>query len=331
MNISLAKLLRPRSPASEDAGRSVARSRSVKALFWGAVLATITSVAVASPASAQLVRIQQVSTGRHLDAWESNTYDFQAVVWSQQDNDSQLWRMIRVDGDVYRLQQVNTGRYLDAYQSDAQDWNAVTRPDQANTTQQWLITDLGGDIHFIQQVSSGRYLDAHENEANGWRVVTRAFQNNASQQWRITIVQYELNPGLLVPIDPGILLPSGAPPPPQPVHSSGAFELAPPLMANVDEGNIAFAGADLHYFAPNLNDLALVPINGAVISYTNGAQRGYAGCSAAAFSNTPVTSSSISAGDYLCVRTNEGRISELQVTGIGAILGVLSISYTTWQ
>ncbi len=331
MNISLANLLRRRSPASGGVGRSVARSRSIKALFWGVLLASVTSVAVASPASAQLVRIQQVSSGRHLDAWETSNYDFRAVVWSQQDNDSQLWRMVHVDGDVYKLQQVNTARYLDAHQSDDQDWNAVTRPNQNNNTQQWLITDLGGDIHFIQQVSTGRYLDAHESEANGWRAVTRAFQNNATQQWRITIVRYEINPGILVPIDPGILFPPSLPPPPPPVHSSGAFDLAPPLMANVDQGNIGFAGADLHHFAPNLNDLALVPINGAAISFTNGAQRGYAGCSAAAFSGTPVTTSSISVGDYLCVRTNEGRISELRVTGIGAILGVLSISYTTWQ
>jgi hypothetical protein len=107
--------------------------------------------------------------------------------------------------------------------------------------------------------------------------------------------------------------------------------LAPPLMADVDQGNLAFAGADLHYFAPNLTDLSLVPTNGAAISYTNGSQRGYAGCSAAALSNTPVATSALTAGDYFCVRTSDGRIAELQVNSIGAILGVLSISYTTWQ
>ena len=180
--------------------------------------------------------------------------------------------MVRVEGDVYKLQQVNTGRYLDAYQSDAEDWNAVTRTNQDNNTQQWLLTDLGGDIHRIQQVSTGRYLDAYEDSGNGWRSVTRQNQNNATQQWRITIVQLELIP---LPIDPGIILPPIEPTPP-PVFSSGVFDLGAPLMVNVDQGNLALVGADLQYIAPNLNDLSLVPINGAQISYTDGAERGYA-------------------------------------------------------
>jgi len=296
----------------------------------GAILAAIASFAVASPASAQLVTIQQVSSGRYLDAWEDTGHDFRAVVWSQQNNDSQLWRMVPVDGNVYKLQQVNTGRFLDAHENEANDWNAVTRENQNNNTQHWLLTDLGGDIHYIQQVSNGRYLDAHDSEANEWRAVTRAFQNNSTQQWRITIVRYELNV-IPLPIDPGIFLPPSVPPPPPPVHASGSFELASPLMVNLDQGNIALAGADLHYFAPNLNDLALVPVNGAMVSYTNGAQRGYAGCSAAAFSTNPVVVSSIAVGDYVCVKTSEGRISEIQINNIGAILRVLSVSYTTWQ
>lgn len=330
MNILSTRRRRSEPPLSPTEGRSLRRFRSLKALVLGAILAGITSVGVASPASAQLVTIQQISTGRYLDAWETSTYDFRAVTWTQQNNDSQLWRMIPVEGNVYRLQQVNTGRFLDAWQSDAQDWNAVTRPAQNNNTQEWLITDLGGDIHNIQQVSTGRYLDAWEDAGHDYRAVAWTYQSNSSQQWRITIVRYELEI-LPLPIDPGIILPPIEPPPPPPVYSSGTFELAPPLMADVDQGNLAFAGADLHYFAPNLTDLSLVPTNGAAISYTNGSQRGYAGCSSAAFSNTPVATSALTAGDYLCVRTSDGRIAELQVTSIGAILGVLSISYTTWQ
>jgi hypothetical protein len=298
----------------------------VRAVLYGAVLAGIASFAVASPASAQLVTIQQVSTARYLDAWEDEGHDYRAVIWTQQNNDSQLWRMTRVDGHVYTLQQVNTGRYLDAHEIESQDWNVVTRPAQNNNTQQWLIIELGGGINTIQQVSSGRYLDAWEDAGHDYRAVTRPFQGNATQQWRITIVRYELN---LVPINPGIFLPPVAPPPA--VHSSGTFDLASPLMVNVDQGNIALAGADIQYFAPNLTDLALVPVGGAMISYTDGSQRNYAGCSTATFSTTPVPISSISPGQYLCVQTNEGRISELKINSIGAILRVLSVDYTTWE
>ena len=68
----------------------IKRGKSVKALVWVAVLCGIASFAAATPASAQLVTIQQVSTGRYLDAWENSSNDYRAVVWSQQENDSQL-------------------------------------------------------------------------------------------------------------------------------------------------------------------------------------------------------------------------------------------------
>ena len=39
----------------------------------------------------------------------------------------------------------------------------------------------------------------------------------------------------------------------------------------------------------------------------------------------------VSPGDFVCMRTDEGRITEFVVNSIGPILRVLSISYTTWQ
>ncbi len=220
-------------------------AKSVKTIVLGAVVATVAAFATAAPASADIVRIEQVSTGRSLDAWEDATHDYQAVVWSYQDNDTQLWRMTHVEGNVYTFQQVSNDRYLDARQNDTNDWNVVTRPAQNNDTQRWLVTDLGGGINYIQQVSSGRYLDAYEDSGHGWRNVTRPFQNNATQQWRITVVMYELTP---FPIDPGIIVPVTPP-----EHSSGTVTLSSPFSLNLDDGAIGFAGADLSYLAPDLS------------------------------------------------------------------------------
>ena len=299
--------------------------RSIKSALIGFAVAATAAFAASTPASAQLVTIQQVSSARFLDAWETPSYDFRTVIWSEQNNDTQLWRMIHVEGQVYEFQQVSSDRYLDAYQSDAQDWNSVTRPDQNNNTQQWLLTDLGGGINTLQQVSTGRYLDAYENSDDGWRAVTRPWQSNATQQWRITIVRFEL-----LAVDPVIILPP-IPPPPPPIHSTGGFDWSAPFAANLDNGTVGAFGADLSYFAPDLINLQFMPINGAKISFTDGTERGYAGCSAAAFAAGPVLLASIPVGGYLCLKTNEGRISEFRINSVGPILRILSVSYTTWQ
>ncbi len=309
--------------------RSTAAAKSIRAVLAGAAFATVASFAMASPASADVVRIQQVSSARNVDAWEGDTYDWRAVTWTYQDNNTQLWRMTHVSGNVYTFQQLSNDRYLDAWEDDGHDWNVVTRPLQNNTTQQWLVTDLGGGINYMQQVSSGRYLDAYEDSTNEWRMVTRPFQNNATQQWRITVVIHDLLP--VFPLASGILLPSSPPPPPPAVHASGNFTLSAPFSVNMDNGTIGLAGADLNYMAPDLINLQLRPINGAQISFTDGSQRGYAGCSAAAFSTTPVPLTAIAAGNYVCMKTDDGRISEFSVDSIGALLHILSITYTTWE
>ena len=297
--------------------------RSIKAALIGLAVTAAAAIAVSAPATAQIVTIQQVSSGRFLDAWEVPSYDFRAVIWSEQNNDTQLWRMTKVDGQVFTFQQVSSERYLDAHENEAQDWNAVTRPDQSNTTQQWLVTDLGAGINRIQQVSSGRYLDAYENSENGWRAVTRQSQNNATQQWRITIISYEL---VLIPEIVAELLPIVPP-----IHSDGTFDWAAPFAANLDNGTIGALGADLSYFAPDLINLQLNPINGAQISFTDGTERGYLGCSTAAYNVGPVLLASIPVGGYVCLTTNDGRISEFRINSVGPILRILSVSYTTWQ
>ena len=253
-------------------------ARALKTFLVSVVLATGTAFAAASPASADTVRIQHVSSGRYLDAWENNaTHGTNVVVWTHQNNDTQLWRRTHVSGNIYTLQQVSNDRFLDAYETEPFDFRAVTWAPQGNTSQQWLMTDLGGGVYRIQQVNTGRYLDAHETDANGFRAVTRAWQSNSTQEWRVTPVL------TLVDIPPLEILSILVPLPPAPaIHAQGTFELPSPMTANLDNGATALLMGDLAHNAPDLFNLALTPRNGAQISFTTGAQRGYAGCSAAA-------------------------------------------------
>ena len=298
---------------------SMKRLRSLAGLTFAAAV-TMASLAVASPASAEtrVVTIQQVSSNRFVDAHEHAGEDYRIVTRAAQNNNTQLWRMTEVSPNVYTIQQVSSGRYWDAHEYAGEDYRLVTRPAQNNDTQRWLVLNLGGNIHTIQQMSNGRYVDAHESSNEDFRLVTRTAQNNATQQWRIVNVYVEADP-----------LPP--PPPVPPVHSSGTLQWGGPLTADFDTGMVGLFGGDLKLAAPDLVNLLLIPQPGAQISFTNGAQRGYLGCSAAAFSSNPVPLGALSAGDYVCVRTDQGHISEFRINSIGAVLSVLSVSYTTWQ
>jgi hypothetical protein len=319
------KILGRGSAASPDVQSNKTLKR-IKTVVVGAALATGASLASPTTASAQIcqvcvVTIQQVSSARFADAHEIQSQDFRMVTRPAQNNTTQLWRLTHLGNNTYTIQQMSNNRYVDAHEIQAQDYNMVTRPAQNNNTQRWFFSSTGSNIYTIQQVSSGRYVDAHEIQTEDYRMVTRPAQNNDTQRWRVVVVFTE-------PPQP----PQQPPQPPAPVvHSSGNFELTPSFRVNLDTGNLGMNGADIFYQSVNFTELQLAPVNGAQISYTNGAQRGFAGCSAAAYSNTPVPQAAVAVGHYVCVRTNEGRISEFRVNNIGPVLRVLSISYTTWQ
>jgi hypothetical protein len=226
---------------------------------------------------------------------------------------------------------VSTGRYWDAHESANEDHRLVTRPAQPNTTQRWIVTEVGGGIFTIQQVSSGRFVEAYSTADEDFGLVTREnnFLATSSRQWRIQIISE------VVPADRGapivVIPPIGLPN----ISSSGAFDLLPSASVNLDNGNVGPAGADLAYQG-GLANLQLAPVNGAQISFTDGAERGIAtagiaSCATAVYSTAPVPLAAVSPGDYACMRTSEGRVSEFRVTSIGLVLRKLSISYTTWQ
>ncbi len=125
--------------------------------------------------------------------------------------------------------------------------------------------------------------------------------------------------------------PPPPPPPPPVIFASGSFELVPSFQVNLDTGVIGIPGADLFYQSVGFTSVQLTPVNGAQISFAGGAQRNQAGCAAAAYSPAPVPFASLAVGFYLCVRTNEGRFSEIRINNIGLILRILSVSFTTWN
>lgn len=127
--------------------------------------------------------IQQKSSGRYIDAYESPRRDFEIVTREPQDDDTQVWILTPFEQDAYIIEQASSGRYMDAYQYEFDDFQLVTREPQDDATQLWILTRLHGDVYTIQQASTGRYLDAYERSRNDFRVVTRPFQDNRTQHW----------------------------------------------------------------------------------------------------------------------------------------------------
>lgn len=138
--------------------------------------------------------IQQESNNRFLDAYEDSEHDYGVVTRPSQNNNTQRWRLRRVEGEenVFTIQQEVNHQYLDAHEIDKHDFRAVTRTLQLNDTQKWIIAPAQEypDLLTIQQKSSGWYLDAHQDAPHDFAVVTRERQYNSTQRWAI---RYQTN------------------------------------------------------------------------------------------------------------------------------------------
>lgn len=112
-------------------------------------------------------------------------------------------------------------------------------------------------------------------------------------------------------------------------HSTGPIELPQTFQANLDNGNVGGSGADIWYQAVTALEKYITPRNGAGIAVGDGSNRGFAGCSVASFSNASVPLASIPTGTYVCVKTNQGRISQFRVNGF--VGTTMKLGYTTWK
>lgn len=118
-------------------------------------------------------------------------------------------------------------------------------------------------------------------------------------------------------------------PPAAPVtYSTGPIDLQQTYTANLDNGAIGGTGADIWYRAVNAAQKYIKPINGAQMAVGDKSNRGFAGCKTEAFSSAQVSIWSVPVGSYICVKTNEGRISQFRINGYAGT--TMKLGYTTW-
>ncbi len=121
-------------------------------------------------------------------------------------------------------------------------------------------------------------------------------------------------------------------PSPTPVtHSTGPLSVPQTYVFDLDAGTVGGSG-DIWFEADTATQLYLTPRGGAQMAVGDRSNRGFAGCSAASFSSNRVPLASVPVGSYVCVRTDEGRISQFRMNAIsGGSPRTLTLGYTTWR
>jgi hypothetical protein len=115
--------------------------------------------------------------------------------------------------------------------------------------------------------------------------------------------------------------------------STGPLEIPQTWTADLDRGSVGRgAGVDIWIQAETAELLYVAPRNGAKLGLGNRRNRGFDGCRAGRFSADRVSLRDMPVGSYVCVRTNEGRISQFRVNAVsGGSPKTLKLGYTTWQ
>ncbi|MEM9139168.1 MAG: hypothetical protein AAGB15_05000 [Pseudomonadota bacterium] len=114
--------------------------------------------------------------------------------------------------------------------------------------------------------------------------------------------------------------------------STGGLDVRQTYTFDLDRGRQGTPGDDLWFQAETRDLLYLVPRSGARLGVGNRRNRGQSGCARARYSSDRVSLRDIPVGSYICVKTNEGRISQFRVNALSrGNPKTLRIGYTTWN
>lgn len=125
-----------------------------------------------------------------------------------------------------------------------------------------------------------------------------------------------LNPDIIIPLVPV-------------TFSTGGINWKQTWEINLDTGaQGSEPGTDLWYEAVTDTEKYITPQHGAKISIGDFGQHGWSGCKSSTFTSAKLALDDAPIGSYICVKTNEGRISEFRVNGFAGT--TMKIGYTTW-
>ncbi|MBU1175177.1 MAG: hypothetical protein KKH72_07210 [Alphaproteobacteria bacterium] len=134
---------------------------------------------------------------------------------------------------------------------------------------------------------------------------------------------------------PGGGSPGGGGDPVPHTMSTGLVTVAAGFWADLETGAVGAVmplvhpSADFYYERVDAMHNYLKPIHGAQFARGDMSNRGYAGCAVASYSTTHIPLPAMPAGAYICVRTDDGRVSQFRVNAHHP--GSVDLGYTTWS
>jgi hypothetical protein len=117
-------------------------------------------------------------------------------------------------------------------------------------------------------------------------------------------------------------------------YRTGHLEIEQTWLADLDTGTTGGprSQADIWFEAETATQRFITPRNGAVIGIAGTRSIGKSGCRALPMSRNRIPISSTPVGTYVCVGTNQGRISQFRINQpVGPSPGKLIIGFTTWE
>jgi hypothetical protein len=119
------------------------------------------------------------------------------------------------------------------------------------------------------------------------------------------------------------------------VHREGSYALTQSSTFDLDEGRVnAGTASDIWFQAETATRRFLSPQNGALLRNVGTQAPDWPSCHSAALSDSRIDISTLSVGDYLCVKTSSSRYSRVKVLllpGPSSATASLSLSFTTWD
>lgn len=117
------------------------------------------------------------------------------------------------------------------------------------------------------------------------------------------------------------------------VLSAGSLTIPQTYLADLDRGVvIGDSGADIWFQAQTATRRFLTPKNGATLNVSSRPSPGYYGCTTTAQSRESIDFDRLPTGSYVCLKTNQGHVSEVEITGApGPSPGTLRIRYRTFE
>ena len=126
---------------------------------------------------------------------------------------------------------------------------------------------------------------------------------------------------------------NGTTPTPATIFSQGSLSIAEASTADLDRGTVGIGdGDDIWFERETDTNRFITPLDGVTAIIVGTTAPGRAGCATQTLLDDRIDIDALTLGTYLCVRTNQGRVSQVRVTGLpGPSPGTLVVEFTTYS